>query len=109
VRSFALGALLVALSAHAAITDNSVGEITAIYSYSDYGTGDVVITVQNAPAACQHGYWIRMTDVGAKTVYAQVLAAFHAKTGLRVGGYDDQLWAGSSGKYCRIYFVGPSS
>lgn len=97
-----------AFAAEAAITDNPVGLITGIYTYTDYGTGDVVISVENPPSACQHGFWIRMTDVGAKTAYAQVLAAYLAKTPMRMGGYDDQMWAGSTGKYCRLYFVGPT-
>jgi hypothetical protein len=92
-----------------AITDNPVGLVTAVYTYTDYGGGDVIVTVQNAPAACQHGFWIRMSDPGAKTVFAEVLAAYHAQTPLRMGGYDDQLWPGSTGKHCRLYFVGSGS
>jgi hypothetical protein len=99
----------VSLIAQAAITDNPVGLVTGIYSYTDYGTGDVAITVQNPPTACQDGFWIRMTDAGAKNVFAQVLAAYHAGTAVRMGGYDNQLWTGSSGRYCRLYFVGPAS
>lgn len=104
-----LGSLVVSCAAHAVLIDPPSGEglITGIYTYTDYGTGDVVVTVQVAPAACQHGYWIRMTDVGAKQTYALILSAYHARTALRIGGYDDQLWAGSSGKYCRIYYAGP--
>jgi hypothetical protein len=100
--------VLVSLAAHAATTDNPVGLVTGVYTYTDYGTGDVVVTVENPPAPCQHGFWIRMTDAGAKTTFAQVLAAYHAKTPLRIGGYDDQMWPGSTGKYCRMYFVGPT-
>ena len=67
-----------------------------------------MVIVQNPPPACQHGFWIRMTDAGAKTTYALVLSAYQAKTNLRMGGYDNELWPGSSGKYCRMYFVGPA-
>ena len=102
----ALGSCLLSCVALAATTDNPVGLVTGVYTYTDYGTGDVVVTVQNPPSACQHGYWIRMTDAGAKTTYAQILAAYYAKTPLRIGGYDDQMWPGSTGKYCRLYFAG---
>jgi hypothetical protein len=104
----ALGSIWFAFAAHATITDNPVGLVNGIYTYTDYGTGDVIVVVQSPPAACQNGFWIRMTDAGAKTVYAQVLAAYYTKTPLRMGGYDDQMWAGSTGKYCRLYFTGPS-
>ena len=103
-----IAGILATFIAHAATTDNPVGLITGMYSYTDYGTGDVVITVQTPPPACQHGFWIRMTDPGAKTVFAQVLAAYHASTPLRMGGYDNSLWPGSTGTYCRVYFVGPT-
>ena len=109
VRSIAIAAVLSgACVATAATTDNPVGLVTGIYTYTDFGTGDVVVIVQNPPPACQHGFWIRMTDAGAKTTYALVLSAYQAKTNLRMGGYDNELWPGSSGKYCRMYFVGPA-
>jgi hypothetical protein len=90
------------------VTGN-VGQLTELWTYSDYGAGDVVVSVQSPLPTCQHGFWLRMTDVGAKTVFAQLLAAFHTKTSLRVYAYDDQIWAGSSGRYCRIYTLTPVS
>jgi hypothetical protein len=90
-----------------ATVNAQVGELKGVWTYTDYGTGDVVIVVQNPPAGCVDGFWLRMTDVGAKTVYANLLAAYYTKTRLRIDGYDNQLWAGSTGQYCRIYAVGP--
>jgi hypothetical protein len=103
-----VGSVLMSLASYASTTDNPVGLIIGVYTYTDYGAGDVVVVVENPPLACQHGFWIRMTDAGAKTTFAQVLAAFHAKTPMRMGGYDDQMWAGSTGKYCRLYYAGPT-
>jgi len=87
----AIAGMVITFAAPAATTDNPVGLVTAIYTYTDYGGGDIVITVQSAPAACQHGFWIRLADPGSKTVFAQVLSAYQAKTPLRMGGYDNEM------------------
>jgi hypothetical protein len=104
----AVAGMVTAMAAPAATTDNPVGLVTGIFSYTDYGGGDIIIVVQNPPPACQHGFWIRLADPGSKTVFAHVLEAYQAKATLRMGGYDNELWPGSSGKYCRLYFVGQS-
>ena len=45
VRSIAIAAVLSgACVATAATTDNPVGLVTGIYTYTDFGTGDVVVT-----------------------------------------------------------------
>jgi hypothetical protein len=92
--------------AHAALVGGSPnGPIKHYYSYSDFGTGDVVVQVTNPPATCPGGFWVRMTDPGAKNLVAQLLTAVAAQIPLIIWGYDDQLWAGTTTPTCRIYTV----
>lgn len=111
LRAPMLGAVLVSMAvignpSFAAVVDAQAGEITSLYTYSEYGGGDVIVTVQLPNGNCAAGYWLRMSDAGAKTMYAQLLSAYHAKARLRIQGHDDQIWGGSGGRYCRIYAVG---
>jgi len=98
---------LIAIPASAALTDDPVGKITQLHTYSDFGNGDIVIKVESPPASCPGGFWIRPTDPGAKASYANALAAFHAGAAVRIGSYNDQLWAGSATAYCRLYYLTP--
>jgi hypothetical protein len=98
--------LLAFLSAPASAVDGNVGTVTHLYVYSDYGTGDVVIRVQTPLSGCQHGFWLRMTDAGAKLVYAKLLTAQETNSPLRISAHESDIWPGSSGQYCRISMVG---
>jgi hypothetical protein len=93
---------LVGAPAHAALVGGNVGLLTQLITFTDYGTGDVVIIVAAPLATCQQGFWLRMTDAGVKAAYAQLLAAWHGGQPLTVYGWDDQLWSGSAGRYCRL-------
>jgi hypothetical protein len=93
----------------AAVVGGPVGKIQTLWTYSDFGTGDVVFTPQSPLSSCPNGFWIRMTDAVAKSVYAQVLAAYHAQTVLVVYAYDDSIWSGSSGIFCRVHGVGQTA
>jgi len=104
--AIAASTLSLSVPAQAALVDTNVGLVTRIFTYTTFGTGDVVITVQTPGAGCQHGYWLRMTDAGAKTTYAQIIAWQLAEKPLRVGAFSDQRWAGSTGEYCRIDYIG---
>jgi hypothetical protein len=99
--------LLIAIPAYAVLTDDPVGRITQVHTYSDHGNGDIIIKVESPAAACPGGYWIRPTDPGAKSTYANALAAFHAGSSVRVGGYSDQIWNGSVTPFCRLYYLTP--
>jgi hypothetical protein len=100
-------AVLLAVSdADAALVYGNVGTLTQLWSYTDFGNGDVIFQVASPLASCQDGFWLRMTDPGAKTTYAQLLSAWHTRQPLHLHAYDDQLWTGSStGRYCRLYLV----
>ena len=99
-------ALFAPSTADAALVGGSPnGLIKHYYSYSDFGTGDVVIWVTTPPATCPGGFWVRMTDPGAKNVVAQLLTAVATQMPLIIWGYDDQLWPGTTTPTCRIYTV----
>jgi len=96
-----------ATTAEAAIVGSVVGPVKHYYSYTDYGTGDVVIVVTNPPATCPGGFWVRMSDPGAKNVVAELLAAVASQIPMQIWGYDDlaNIWPGSGTATCRLYVV----
>ena len=97
-----LGAIVFGFAANAAMVTGSVGNIVHLYSYSTSGNGDVAVVVADPPAGCSSGFWLRSSDPGFKTVYAQLLGARLTQTPIRVWAYDDQLWPDSTGQFCRI-------
>jgi hypothetical protein len=97
--------LLQTISANAALVGAPAGPVKHYYSYSDFNTGDVVIIVTTPPSTCPGGFWVRMTDPGAKNVVAQLLTAVTTQTPMYIWGYDDQLWSGSGTATCRLYTV----
>jgi hypothetical protein len=79
------------------------GQIVQFWTYAQFGLGDVVFTISTPSATCPHGYWVKMSDPGAKTIVAQLVAAYHAQKAVTVYAHDDQMWAGSSGQVCLVY------
>jgi hypothetical protein len=84
----------------------AIGTVTKLYSYTQFGGGDIMIEVSNPVAGCDRGYWLSPQDLGFKTTYALLLSMYHTQEQVRVGGDDTQLWTGSQHVYCRITFVG---
>jgi hypothetical protein len=92
--------------AQAAVVQSTAAPVTLIYSFSEFGTGDVVFKVANAtPTTCNDGFWLRPSDPGFKTLYGMLMAAYHTKAPVTVQAYDDQKWPGSGGNYCRVYVM----
>jgi hypothetical protein len=92
---------------NAAIYSAGASTISKIDSYTQYGGGDVIVTLASntMAAACPYGFWIRGSDAGAKTAVAQVLAAHH--TGSSVVIYADTAitWSGSQSPACLVWTV----
>ncbi len=79
--------------------------VTQVLTYTESG---VVYFITNDPATgCPDGYWLRPSDAGFKTAYAAVVMSYTTKAPARVWAYNDSLWAGSSGKICRLYAFNP--
>lgn len=90
-------------SAQAAAVEYA-GRIARLYTFTTFSSGDIVISVSNPPSGCD-GFWLRMSDPGAKNTYAQLLAAQHTEQVLRIGALDNEWWTGSASHFCRIDFV----
>ncbi len=90
--------------AHAALV-GATGKITWSYSYSDFGTGDVVFQMSLITVGCENGFWLRTTDPGFKSNLSFLLAAHLSGKTVSVLGYNDSIWTGSAGKYCRLYQI----
>jgi len=86
-------------AAHAAYVSANLGRVR-LYVYSTFGNGDVAF--YGTPAGSCVGFWLRPTDPGFKNMYAVLLAARAADRPVQVWGYDDQVWTGSTGTYCRV-------
>ena len=81
------------------------GKITVTYSFSDYGAGDVVFQMSATGVGCETGFWLRPTDPGFKSNLSFLLAAHLSGRNVSVQGYNDSIWTGSAGKYCRLYSI----
>ncbi|MEO9599799.1 hypothetical protein [Parasphingorhabdus sp.] len=94
-------------SAHAAIVGSTTNKvtITGLFSYSDYGGGDVIITTDSDISGCEAGYWLRPTDDGFEQNFAIAMSASLANRPVIVMAHNDQLWSGSAGKYCRLDLI----
>lgn len=79
--------------------------VTDVFSYTNYGNGDVAFRVENSIDECSHGYWFNKSDAGYNANLTMIIAAYQAKNTVKIYGLPDQLWAGSSGKYCKLYNI----
>ena len=80
-------------------------KIDKLYSYSEQSgvDGDIAIKISNPPAGCEGGYWLRKADtLGYKNTMSFLLSAFHSQTTVILSGNNNELWPGSSTKYCRL-------
>jgi len=103
-------ALLVGLAtaAKADVVLGPVTTITGLMQFSEFGGGDVAIKVAQSSTGCADGYWLRPSDPGFKTLYAQVLASYVSKLPIQFYGFTTELWPGSpTGQFCRVYGILP--
>ncbi|GLQ73496.1 hypothetical protein [Vibrio penaeicida] len=83
--------------------------ISKLYTYGENTKHNnrIVIVVDSPSAGCDDGYWLDSSDnLGNKNIAAFLLSAFHANSKVYFAAYTDQLWTGSSGKFCKIHSVG---
>lgn len=84
--------------------------ITQAYAYSSFGGGDFVFSTSIAAAGCANGWYVKTTDPGYNAVVASVLTAQAVGLQVIVYGDNSDIWPGSStGQYCRVQTIGPSS
>ncbi len=99
-----IGLLMVA-SVNAAQED-SHGTITNIYSYTQYGGGDIQIQVSHPSPSCQGGFWLSPDDPGFTSTLSFLLSGYHAGSTFHFSGENTQIWGGSGADYCRLTSVG---
>ncbi|NOU52139.1 hypothetical protein HG263_16540 [Pseudoalteromonas sp. JBTF-M23] len=84
---------------------SSSTEIVALASYNQYGGGDVIFKLKDPIEQCT-GYFLSKSDDGFNANVSMIIAAYQAKTKVKVWGIPEQKWAGSSsGYYCKLYVV----
>ena len=93
----------------ALVGDYSIRAVLEINTYEDFGGGDVMFRVNPTVVGCEGGFWLTPTDPGFKTNLASLMMAYQTKSGLRVRGYTDQIWTGSSAPACKLYSIGMTS
>jgi hypothetical protein len=105
-----VAACTVSMSAAAAIvTPGTAVTVVKSYAYSNFDGGDFVFATSSAAPGCGSGWYVKPTDGGYRAIIAVVLAAQSAGVQVIVYGDNSDLWAGSSGQYCRVQTVGLSS
>ncbi|WP_428610710.1 hypothetical protein, partial [Sedimenticola sp.] len=77
-----------------------------IDSYSEYGTGDVVVKVNSPSAGCADGYWMSSNEAGSNFALSVLLTARAGGEQISIEGDQDRRWSGSSKDYCHIFKVG---
>ncbi|WP_020411112.1 hypothetical protein [Microbulbifer variabilis] len=96
---------MLTFSAHAVESEMSPTSIIKIvHSYP--ADGEVVFTLENPTSICK-GYWLKSDSPGQATTMSMILAAYHAKTNVKVWGYteDGNQWPGSTSKYCKLHTI----
>ena len=81
------------------------GTITRLITYSEYGAGDVFVSLNNNGTACSYGYYVSKTHPGYEVVVSSLIAAYHTQAKLYIRGLPDKKWTGSTNDVCQIYAV----
>ncbi|WP_239445605.1 hypothetical protein [Vibrio nigripulchritudo] len=100
--------LVVLFSSHLYASGYVGSEFTSISfvtSYNQYGPGDVAFKIKTPISQCPDGYWITKADPGFQANLSMLIAAFQAKSNVRIYGLPSQKWAGSSGTFCKLYSI----
>ncbi len=106
MKKLALSLLLLApILAQAALVNTANTKIKTIGSFTQYNGGDVYFAVETSIFDCEYGFWLNKSDPGFSANMALLLSAYHTKAPVVVYGHSEQLWSGSSGRYCKLYSI----
>jgi len=95
----------ISFGAFAELVNSPLSKVSVIYSYSEYGNGDVVVELANNGTPCTQGFWLKKADPGFEANLSLIISAYHAKNDLMLYGHSDQVWQGSTGTFCHLYAV----
>ncbi|WP_086931134.1 hypothetical protein [Agarilytica rhodophyticola] len=88
---------LMVSNANAAYVHSGSSTITYLSVYSrSTAPGDVLIKISNPAPECVDGYYVLADSPGKDQVLSLALSAYHAKRKIRINGYDEPNWRGSS-------------
>ena len=80
--------------------------IKRFISYSNYGNGDVFISLENNGSTCNSGYFLNKENQGFEANYSMLLSAYHANSSVKLIGLDtEEKWQGSRAIICQLYSV----
>jgi len=96
--------LLFGTSQIEAAESSQVTTISKLISYNQYGGGDVIFRIANPTNSC-FGYWISKSDLGFNANLSTILAAYQAKTKVKIHGHTGQKWPGSNNFWCKLYAI----
>jgi hypothetical protein len=106
------GLVLIPLAAFASVADATIytasaSAIVRVDTYTQFGSGDVIITLANnsLAASCPYGFWMRGTDAGTKTAAAQMMAAQLADKQVVIAADTSIIWSGSGSAACLVWMV----
>ena len=78
-------------------------ELNQLFTYSDFGGGDIVFTLKDKAQAQEcYGYWVPKSSPNSDVLASQLLAVQFAKAKIRAIGDTSTSWGGSSNKYCKV-------
>lgn len=100
-----LGLFYFTSQVNAEVKPSVATSITAIESYSEYGEGDVIFSIDNPHSSCPRGYWMKKSDPGFHANLSLLLSSFHAQSTVVVRGHDDNIWGGSITTFCHLYSI----
>jgi hypothetical protein len=97
----------VSTAAQAAAVGNlaAPAQVTDIYTYSEYGGGDVIFKIATSVTGCEAGFWLRPSDGGFQRNVALLMSAQLARRAITLQAADDLLWPGSTGKFCHVILI----
>lgn len=96
--------LIVSTNVVEAAEASQLTTISRFISYNQYGGGDVVFRIENPTSNC-FGYWISKDDLGFNANLSTILAAYQAKTKVKIYGHTDKKWSGSGDFWCKLYAI----
>lgn len=99
---FVVAILLILPPVYANSVASTETKIKYISSYNQHRGGDVIFVIEQTPTACASGYWLTKDDPGFNANFTMLISAYHAKNKVIIYGSSDQLWPGSSGKFCKL-------
>jgi len=80
---------------------SAFGQVTNFDQYS----GDTLVFMENNPAACAQGFWMRPTHPGFKDNLAELEKAIHSKARVKLTGNDEQRWPQTEDLRCQLQSV----